>query len=270
MPAFLLSPALLAEANAAPPAGAVPPTSSVDAAKAARDQQEAAVAARDAAKANAAPLCLQGAKRSPATLASSPEHWGLAASDFSRLHDEGVATKAGLPARWKDVKAAATAGDAFAQHLAGLYLRLPMGGKNEKKAQAWFAAAAQQGLVRAKADVVAYQWDEAGDLDEDDPAASDADHALSELKRSDNAHARYAVGARDLLYGNMVGGLQELAYCMRAGYAPAMLAAADAMLKMAKGNPSAEQRKGIGDLARRAAAQGYTPAIEYLKKHPEL
>lgn len=260
MSAFLLSLALLATTPTATPAPA--PTQAAPAQRTPAQAAEREAAMRDAQQAAQAKL-FYGEDRSAATKASNPERWGLQARDLSVGFDEAIAQKAGLPARWAEVKAAAKSGDAFAQLLAALYLRLPMGGKDEKKAQAQFKLAADQGLVRALAETAAYAWD----IAETDEESEKAGYDLSALWNYDNAHARYLVAIRGLESGNALDGLQALQYSARAGHAPSLLAVAVVLPQLRK-PPSEQVRNEAHALARRAAAMGLPAAEDYLKQHP--
>lgn len=214
------------------------------------------------AQAVAAAVFAPDARPSSATRASSPERWGLHAPDFSLTFDEALMAKAGLPARWKEVQAAAKRGDAYAQTLAGIYLRLPMGGEDQKAAQAFFAQAAKQGLVRAHGEAMSYAWNASESEEEDDALVG----RVRALENSDNAHVR-CLYALLVMREDFGASMRALGYSARAGYAPAVLMTARLMIAQGKADPRQAWAKA-GPLVERAAAAGLPAAVELLKERP--
>lgn len=216
------------------------------------------------AKALAAPVFLQDAKPSTATRASSPGRWGLQAADFSLTFDEAIVAKAGLPGRWKELEAAAKAGDAYAQTLAGIYLSLPAGGSRKSEALRFFRMAAKQGLERAGAAVVADEMSKGDDGRSDREIEAMLDRAYV-FSRSDSAHARWMFWRMikdDVFYQAVIA----MEYSAKAGYAPALLDGARFFLAQGKNSKEAWQK--AGKLAEAAAAAGLPEAAEFLKQRP--
>lgn len=224
----------------------------------------AAQAQQIRAKALAAPMFLPDARPSAATRASNPERWGLKAPDFSLTFDEALVAKAGLPGRWKEIEAAAKAGDAYAQTIAGIYLRLPAGGKRGKDARRYFELAARQGLARADGEALGYAWADS-DSSSDDEIDALVDHVFV-LGRSDSAHLRWLF-SQMVMQGRFYEAVIALEYSARAGYPPALLTSARLMVAQGKDKPQEAWQKAAR-LAEAAAAAGLPGAAEFLKQRP--
>ena len=201
----------------------------------------------------------RGELASAATRASSPEKWGLTATDYAVMHNQALLKKAGLPGRRRVLETAAAAGDAYAQHL--LAVRPP----GQPDDMVMMKKAADQGLLRAMADYHSQTAMEAGGWAAAEPHVI----ALAKVARRGSAHADFVVGAtllsiKDVPAGNRFTAVSLLMGAEAKGYAPAQLWVAQDIYP----SGSDYQRRQAIEAAKRAAAQGLAEAEVFLAAHP--
>lgn len=197
-----------------------------------------------------------GEHASPATLASSPETWGLTARDFSVTHAAALLAKAGLPARKREFAAAAAQGDAYAQYL--LAVRL---GQDDDPVM--MEKAAKQGLVRAISDFHVMHAVEGSP----DPKPHLAE--LVKMARLGNAHAKYIAGRafgthKTIASAERMFAVSNLLQADKMDYAPAQLWVANDL----RDSTDDYQWRTARKRAELAAAQGLPEAKEFLAKYP--